>query len=108
MDSEKESCVSMMAPCMPPPPPPPPMLNINAMNDGRSQLLADIRKGSSLKKTPVMNDSSVSIKNENNKNWHKTEITFTNCLIQRSKTVFWVANISEIGMINFIIASINF
>lgn len=48
----------------PPPPPPPPMLNINAANNnGRSQLLADIRKGATLKKSPNLNDSNQNVCN---------------------------------------------
>lgn len=47
----------------PPPPPPPPLMpmhngnghgNGNAMDNGRSQLLADIRKGMALNKTPTI------------------------------------------------------
>lgn len=48
----------------PPPPPPPPMLNMNAPNNnGRSQLLADIRKGATLKKTPL-HDSNQNVRNK--------------------------------------------
>ncbi|XP_055313172.1 uncharacterized protein LOC129574757 [Sitodiplosis mosellana] len=51
-----DSSVSVSLP--PPPPPPPPMLNMNAThNNGRSQLLADIRKGATLKTAPTVNDS---------------------------------------------------
>ncbi|XP_031627275.1 probable myosin light chain kinase DDB_G0279831 [Contarinia nasturtii] len=52
---ESSSIVGMAAP-PPPPPPPPPMLN--GIENGRSQLLADIRKGSTLKKAPNLNDSN--------------------------------------------------
>lgn len=46
----------------PPPPPPPPMLNMNAANNnGRSQLLSDIRKGATLKKAPTLNDSNQNV-----------------------------------------------
>lgn len=69
MDSEKELSIKMSAPPPPPPPmsgmapppPPPPMLsmsNISPMQDGRSQLLAEIRKGATLKKSTTLNDAN--------------------------------------------------
>lgn len=63
MDSEKESSSPMM--CLPPPPPPPPpMLHTGATNNGRSQLLAEIRNGATLKKSPATNDSNVGIRDQ--------------------------------------------
>lgn len=64
MDSGGESTVRMPPPPPPPPmsiaPPPPPMPsmlnNASSMQNGRSQLLADIRKGASLKKSTALND----------------------------------------------------
>lgn len=71
MDSEKELSIKMSAPPPPPPPmsgislmappPPPPMpsiSNISPMQDGRSQLLAEIRKGATLKKSTALNDAN--------------------------------------------------
>lgn len=71
MDSEKELSIKMSAPPPPPPPmsgislmappPPPPMpsmSNTSPMQDGRSQLLAEIRKGATLKKSTTLNDAN--------------------------------------------------
>lgn len=66
MDSGGESTIRMPPPPPPPPmsiaPPPPPMPsmlnNTSPMHNGRSQLLADIRKGAALKKSTALNDSN--------------------------------------------------
>lgn len=56
----ESSTVGMAVP--PPPPPPPPMLSTTGTENGRSQLLADIRKGATLKKAPILNDSNHNVR----------------------------------------------
>lgn len=74
MDSEKESSSAMVCLAPPPPPPPPPMLHMVATNNGRSQLLAEICNGATLKKSPVTNDSNVSIRKQrrHSLNWRRS------------------------------------
>lgn len=67
----------------PPPPPPPPMLNMNTNNNGRSQLLADIRKGATLKKSPTLNDSNQNVCNKLGRKRKRTSVKVPNRITSR-------------------------